>query len=127
MPLKTSKLKTRDPLLSALLYAGLFIANVDVVDADATEPFAGLSGKWSGGGSIILTKGTTERLRCEATYVVGRGGENLDLTLRCASGSYHFDLRIGLTDTAGSVLGNWSEASQNAGGGISGTNSKGLI
>jgi hypothetical protein len=127
MPLKTSKLQTRGPLLSALLCAGLFIANVDVANADATAPFAGLSGTWSGDGSIVLTRGTTERLRCDATYGVGGGGESLDLKLRCASDSYHFDLRIGLTDTAGSVLGNWSEASQNVEGGISGTDSKGLI
>jgi len=51
----------------------------------------------------------------------------MDLTLRCTSDSYHFDLRIGLADTAGTVLGNWSEASQNVEGGISGTDSKGLI
>jgi len=127
MPLKTSKLQTRSPLLSALLCAGLFIANVDVANADATAPFAGLSGTWSGDGSILLTKGTTERLRCDATYIVSGSGENLDLKLRCASDSYHIDLRVGLTDTTGTVLGSWSEASQTVEGGISGTDSKGLI
>ena len=127
MPLKPLKLKAMGSLPAALLCAGLFIANGDVANADVTAPFAGLSGKWSGDGSIILTKGTTERLRCDATYVVGGGGENMDLTLRCTRDSYHFDLRIGLADTAGTVLGNWSEASQNVEGGISGTDSKGLI
>ncbi len=127
MPPKKSKLKTRGRLLPALLGTGLFIAHVDVANADATAPFIDLFGTWSGDGSIVPTKGNTERLHCNATYVVGGSGDNLVLKLRCASDSYHFDLRIGLADPAGSVLGSWSESAQNVEGGISGTASKGLI
>ena len=106
--------------LLALLGAGLFMPQIDEAHAQTTRPFAGLSGKWSGDGSIVLTNGTTERLRCDATYVVSGGGDNLDQTLRCASDSYNFDLHIGLVDTAGAILGNWSELSRNVQGGISG-------
>jgi hypothetical protein len=122
-----SKLKAWAPVLLALLGAGSFMPDARGANAAAMAPFAGLSGKWSGEGSIVLAKGNTERLRCDATYVVGGSGDNLNLKLRCASDSYHFDLRIGLVDTAGSVLGNWSEAAQNIEGGISGTDSNGLI
>ena len=122
-----SKLKTLASLVLALLCAGRFAPNEREANAEAAAPFAGLSGAWSGDGSIVLTKGTTERMRCAATYVVGGSGDNLNLKLRCASDSYNFDLRIDLVDTAGSVLGNWSEAAENVEGGISGTDSKGLI
>ncbi len=116
-----SKLNAALPLLAALWGAP------SVANAEASAPFAGLSGRWSGDGSIVLTKGTTERLRCDATYRDGAGGESVDMKLRCASDSYRFDLSISLVDTAGSVLGNWRETTQNVDGGISGTASKGLI
>jgi hypothetical protein len=122
-----SRLKALASVVLALLCAEVFAPNGREANAEAVAPFAGLSGAWSGDGSIVLTKGTTERLRCDANYVVGGSGDNLDLTLRCHSDSYHFDLRINLADAAGSVLGNWSEPAQNLQGGISGTASKGLI
>ena len=127
MPQVKSKLKSSVPFVLALLGASLFMPRINEADAQAAPPFAGLSGKWSGDGSIALTNGTTERLRCDATYVVSGGGENLDQTLRCASDSYNFDLRISLADTAGVIVGNWNELSKNVQGGISGNDSKGLI
>jgi hypothetical protein len=33
-------------------------------------PFAGLPGSWTGSGSIALSDGSHERLRCRATYRV---------------------------------------------------------
>ncbi|MGA2042102.1 MAG: hypothetical protein ABSG83_01895 [Roseiarcus sp.] len=110
----------------ALLGASLCTPEADRAQAD-TPPFSGLEGKWSGDGSIALTNGTTERLRCDATYAVTGGGDNLDQTLRCASDTYNFDLRISLVDTAGAILGNWNELSKRVQGGISGRNSKGVI
>ena len=122
-----SKLKDSIPFILALLGAGLCIPGIGQAGAPAAAPFAGLAGKWSGDGSIALTNGTTERLRCDADYVVSGGGDNLDSTLRCASDSYKFDLHISLVDNAGAVLGNWNEVSKNVQGGISGHDSKGLI
>ena len=116
-----SKLKgTVRFVLALLARAGLFMPQIDEAHAQTMRPFAGLSGKWSGDGSIVLSNGTTERLRCEATYVESGGGDNLDQTLRCASDSYNFDLHISLVDSAGAILGNWSELSRNVQGGISG-------
>jgi hypothetical protein len=126
MPQMKSKLRHSVPFVLAMLGAGLFIPGIGEADAPAA-PFAGLAGKWSGDGSIALTNGATERLRCNADYVVSGGGDNLDSTLRCASDSYNFDLRISLVDKAGAVLGNWNEVSKNVQGGISGRDSKGLI
>ena len=111
----------------ALLPVVLVFLGAGLSAVEAAAPFSGLAGTWSGDGSIALTKGTTERMRCDATYTVGGGGETVDLALRCASDSYHFDLRIGLADTAGAVLGAWREPTQNVEGGISGTASSDLI
>ena len=58
-----------------------------------TGPFAGLAGNWSGSGTITLDDGSTERVRCRASYAVGAGGNGLNQTLVCASDSYKFDLR----------------------------------
>jgi len=114
-------------LVLAALAAGASMAPGGAARADAAAPFSGLDGKWSGDGSIVLTDGTTERLRCNATYVVAGGGANLDQALRCASDSYNFDLRISLVDTAGAILGSWNEVTKNVQGGISGHDSKDLI
>jgi len=40
-------------------------------------PFAGMAGNWSGGGTVTLDDGSSERLRCRATYAVGAGGTGL--------------------------------------------------
>ena len=122
-----AKLKATVPFIVMLLGAGLFMPQFDGAQAQTMRPFAGLSGKWTGDGSIALSSGTTERLRCDATYVESGGGDNLDQSLRCASDSYNFDLHISLVDSAGAILGNWSELSRNIQGGISGHDSKGLI
>ena len=127
MPHLTSKLNTSVPFVLALLGAGLIMPQIDEAYAQSMRPFAGLSGKWSGDGSIALTNGTTERMRCDATYVESGGGDNLDQSLRCASDSYNFDLHISLEDNAGAILGNWSELRRSIQGGISGHVSKGLI
>ena len=55
-------------------------------------PFAGLAGVWSGGGTVTLDDGSTERIRCRATYAVGGGGTGLNQSLTCASDSYRFNL-----------------------------------
>jgi hypothetical protein len=100
---------------------------IETARAESSTPFAGLSGKWSGEGSVVLTNGQTERLRCDATDAVSGGGSNLDMALKCASDSYNFDLRISLEDNGGQILGNWNEITKSVNGGISGTDSKGLI
>ena len=60
--------------------------------AAQSPPFAGLAGSWAGSGSISLSDGSKERLRCKATYQVSDGERRLQQSLRCASDSYRFDL-----------------------------------
>jgi hypothetical protein len=127
MPQMKSRPKSPGSFVLALLGASFFLLGAGEAPAEDATPFAGVAGKWSGDGSIALTNGTTERLRCDANYVVSGGGDNLDSTLRCASDSYNFDIRFSLVNTSGSLLGNWNETTKNVQGGISGRDSKGLI
>jgi len=56
----------------------------------ATTPFSAMAGTWSGGGTMTMSSGTEERLRCRAQYDVVVGGNDLRLNLRCGSDSYNF-------------------------------------
>ena len=130
MSKENSKLITSVSLGLALMGAISFLPPVNVACAQAmqaTSAFAGLSGKWSGDGSIVLPNGSTERLRCDAAYEVGGGGDNLDQTLQCVSDSYNFDLRVNLEDNGGAIVGSWNEVTKSVAGGISGQGAKGLI
>jgi len=82
-------------------------------------PFAGFDGAWSGTGTVALSDGTTERIRCKADYRVS--GTTLKQSLRCASDSYKFDLTSDVTSQGDKIYGNWSEASRNVFGNLQGT------
>jgi hypothetical protein len=90
-------------------------------------PFNGLAGVWSGAGSVTLDDGSSERIRCKATYAVGEGGRGLNQTLACASDSYKFDLRSNVMAEGNEITGSWSEMSRNISGTIQGRSGAGLI
>jgi hypothetical protein len=90
-------------------------------------PFAGFNGAWSGNGTVALSDGTTERIRCKASYQVNGSGLGLKQTLRCASDSYKFDLSSDVTSQGDRIYGNWSEASRNIFGNLQGTAGGGQI
>lgn len=83
-------------------------------------PFAALTGSWSGAGTIDFKDGHTERLRCRADEAGGHG-DTLELTLRCASDSYNFELSSDVTYQDGAISGSWSEATHNASGKVTGS------
>jgi hypothetical protein len=78
-------------------------------------PFAGMAGSWHGAGTVSLDDGSSERIRCRATYAVS--GPSMDLTLTCASDSYKFNLQGSVVSEGGAISGTWSESSR----GVSGT------
>ena len=88
-------------------------------------PFAGLAGVWSGGGTVTLDDGSTERIRCRATYAVGGGGTGLNQSLTCASDSYRFNLSSNVVSNGGSLSGTWSESSRGVSGSLEGRGSNG--
>lgn len=87
-------------------------------------PFAGMAGHWAGGGTVTLDDGSTERIRCRASYAVG--GPQMELTLTCASDAYKFNLsgRV-VAEAGGAVSGSWSESSRNISGTLQGRGGNG--
>jgi hypothetical protein len=113
----------------AIKAAGLAAALLLSVSAGHAQsgPFAGMDGNWSGNGTVALSDGTTERIRCKAEYKVNGTGLGLKQTLKCASDSYKFDLSSDVTSQGDRISGNWSEASRNVFGNLQGTAGGGQI
>ena len=104
----------------------LFVATVSGSASYAQSgPFAGMAGNWSGGGTVALDDGSTERIRCRASYAVGAGGTGLNMNLVCASDSYKFDLRGNVISDRGALSGTWSETSRGINGTLEGRGGNG--
>jgi hypothetical protein len=96
------------------------VAAAETAPKPETHPFALIAGSWSGGGTISLSSGSRERLRCRARHDVGSGGRSLSLSIRCASDSYTFDLSSNVVNRRGQIFGSWRESSNGVSGTISG-------
>ena len=101
--------------------------SMSVGHAQSSGPFAGFEGAWAGTGTVALSDGTTERIRCKADYKVNGSGLGLKQSLHCASDSYKFDLSSDVTSQGDRISGNWSEASRNVFGNLQGTAGGGQI
>ena len=109
-----------------LAAATLFVASVFGSASYAQSgPFAGMAGNWSGGGTVTLDDGSTERIRCRASYAVGAGGNGLNQSLTCASDSYKFNLSSNVIAQGGALSGTWSESSRGVNGNLEGRASSG--
>jgi hypothetical protein len=108
------------------LFLAAFLASISGSASYAQSgPFAGMAGNWSGGGTVTLDDGSTERIRCRATYAVGDGGAGLNQTLTCASDSYRFNLASNVVAQGGALSGTWSESSRGVAGSLEGRGSNG--
>jgi hypothetical protein len=108
-----------------IVAAVLFAAAISPCSSQAQSggPFAGLAGRWAGGGTVSLDDGSTERIRCRASYAVE--GPSMNLTLVCASDAYRFNLEGSVVDQGGAISGNWSESSRNVSGTLQGRGGNG--
>lgn len=104
-------------------FGSLFFLNISV--AQTATPFAGMSGVWTGRGTISLEGGANEAIRCRATYSVRSDGNALQQTLRCASDSYKFELSSNVVANGGKLTGTWNEATRSVSGDLEGTTSGG--
>jgi len=114
----------------ALVAAGVgaaFMLSGAAIHAQAGGPFAGFDGNWAGSGTVALSNGTTENIRCKADYKVNANGLSLRQNLHCASDSYKFDLSSDVTSHGERISGNWSEKSRNIFGNLQGTAGGGQI
>jgi hypothetical protein len=102
-----------------LAAAILFAASIANSESNAQSgPFAPLAGTWSGGGTVSLDDGSTERIRCRARYAPI--GPTMEMSLTCASDAYKFNLAANVRSEGSSITGNWSEASRNISGSLQG-------
>ena len=93
---------------------------LSISTSHAAGPFDGMSGVWSGRGTIELEGGSTEKIRCRATYAVSSDGQGLNQSLLCASDSYKFELKSDVIAKGGVLSGSWTETSRNVGGTLEG-------
>src|SRR4051794_30302442 len=117
----------RTALRSAILTAVICAGSLSFSPASHAQsgPFAGMAGVWSGGGTVTLDDGSTERIRCRATYAVGAGGNGLKQSLTFARDSYRFNLSTNVIARGGSLSGTWSESSRNVNGTLEGRGGNG--
>jgi hypothetical protein len=86
----------------------------------AGTPFAGLSGAWAGAGRITMSDGSSEPIKCRATYTANPAGTKLDQVLRCASDSYKFNVKSSVHADGTSLSGQWTETTYNLTGTFTG-------
>jgi hypothetical protein len=110
-----------------IAFVSLVLQSISSAALAQSPPFAGLAGSWTGSGSIALSDGSKERLRCRATYQVSAADARLQQSLRCASDSYRFDLNSDIASERGGISGTWSETSRGISGSLSGRASSGSI
>lgn len=106
--------------LGAMLLASLVIATLVSVAPLKAAGISELAGRWSGWGSVKLTNGATEQVKCVATYFVKDSGAGLDQNLRCASSSYKIDAKANYVVSGNSVSGTWEERTHSAKGAVAG-------
>src|ERR1043165_4492819 len=108
----------RTALRSAILTAVIGAGSLSFSPASHAQsgPFAGMAGVWAGSGTVTLDDGSSERIRCRATYAVGAGGNGLNQSRTCASDSYRFNLSSNVMARGGGVFGHRSEYSPTASG-----------
>jgi hypothetical protein len=93
---------------------------VTAAAAESAGVFLNLSGDWAGDGTVNTNTGTTERIRCRASYVVNQKGDNLQQELRCASDSYKFEVSSTMIYDNGAITGTWAERNENVIGQLNG-------
>ncbi|SFH76680.1 hypothetical protein [Bradyrhizobium sp. cf659] len=102
-------------IAAAVLLAAAF-ANTE--SKAQSSPFAPLAGNWSGGGTVALDDGSTERIRCRAKYAPI--GPTMEMSLTCASDAYKFNLGANVRAEGSAITGSWSESSRNISGSLQG-------
>ncbi|ABA05528.1 conserved hypothetical protein [Nitrobacter winogradskyi Nb-255] len=85
-----------------------------------SAPFTGFAGNWSGKGTVTLSDGSKENIRCKASYKVDGRGTAMNQSLHCASASYRFDLSSDVASHGNEITGHWSVASRNLFGSLHG-------
>ena len=106
--------------LSSWFAVGLLTAAC-AAPALAVNGIEDMNGYWTGNGSVILSNGNTERVKCSVTYKVTDGGTQIRQSMRCASADYKIDALAELRVKGERVSGSWEEKTYSATGAVTGT------
>jgi hypothetical protein len=87
--------------------------------AALADPIGNLTGYWSGNGSVALSNGKTERVKCQVFYKTD-GGNQIRQTMRCASADYKINSLAELRVQGSQVSGTWEEKTYAAKGDVTG-------
>ena len=85
-----------------------------------SDPLGDLNGFWSGTGSVVLSGGNTERVKCQVFYKSGEGSTQIRQTMRCASTDYTINSLAELRVKGNQVTGSWEERTYSAKGEVTG-------
>ncbi len=118
---KENVMSSYSKLATAVLAIVLsLIATPILAERGSVGPFAGLSGYWIGAGTVTMSNGSRERIRCKAVYAVNNTGKALNQSLRCASDSYRLEISSNVISNGGSLSGTWAETTRHLTGNITG-------
>jgi hypothetical protein len=112
--------------LLLISFFALPIMLAEAANAQQHGPFAKMAGSWNGAGMLELSDGKREKIKCHASYDVPTA-QTVDMSIRCASESYNFEIRSSVSHAGGAVSGSWSESATLAAGDLSGHVSGGHI
>lgn len=90
-------------------------------------PFLGLSGQWTGTGTITMPDGSTRQLRCYSADAVGANGTTIEQNLNCTGGGFRFDITSNAAAKGGWVSGIWAETEHGVRGNLFGRVSRSAI
>ena len=105
----------------------IWLFGLTAAPAAAQNPFAALSGNWTGSGKVRFTGGTSEAVTCKAYYTSKEAGASMGVAILCASPSSKIELRATLAYDAGKVTGKWEERTYNVAGEVLGQASSNKI
>jgi hypothetical protein len=117
VPARNRESRARTAAASALILLLSVVPGLGQAGADG--PFAALAGAWSGEGTITMSSGTRERIRCQAAYRL-ESRTRVDLRLTCASDSYRFELQSDTIAADRALSGTWTELTRRVSGQVEG-------
>lgn len=114
---------THPTMLSCLLRTGaLSVASclTFAAPASAATVFDGFEGTWRGRGTVSLTDGSREAIRCRAVYGLRGDGNALSVDVNCASDSYRVHIVANAVAQGSALSGSWQETTRQIGGTLTG-------
>ena len=116
MPIRSS-MRIARRLAGLALTAALLLAVLPTCGAAGLFDY--LVGTWSGTGTVKLTEGGREKIKCKASYAVPES-TTVRLHLTCASDTYKITLEGTMKYRDGVITGSWRETTRDVEGSFTG-------